>query len=72
MYYIFSCISFKCTLGEFLDPANGLNKFRSRETEGSVENQTQRAIPCGRDQATYRMVDIFDGLSEADVSSFNL
>ena len=50
---------------------NGLNTLRSRETKGNSETQMKRAILCCRDLTKYRLVDIFDGLSEADVSSFD-
>ena len=50
---------------------NGLNTLRSRETKGNTETQMKRPIICGRDQTKYRMVEILDGLSEADISSFN-
>lgn len=49
---------------------NGLNKLRPGETKGSVNAEIKRAILCGRDQTKYRMVDIFDGLSDADIANF--
>lgn len=48
---------------------NGLNKLRPGESKGNAEAQMKRAILCGRDQTKYRMVDILDGLSDADIAS---
>lgn len=49
---------------------NGLNKLRPGETKGNANAQMKRAILCGRDQTKYRMVDVFDGLSDADIANF--
>ena len=50
---------------------NRLIKLRSRETRINTKSQIQQFIPSGRDQIRYRVVDIFDGLSDADIASFN-
>ena len=49
---------------------NGLNKLRPGESKGNAIAQVKRAILCGRDQTQYRMIDIFEGLSDTDMSDF--
>ena len=49
---------------------NGLNKLRPSESQGNADAQRKRAIICGRNQTQFCMVDIFDGLSEDEMSSF--
>lgn len=47
-----------------------VGKLRPKETQGNAEAQIQRAVICGRDGTIHRIVDILEGVSEADIASF--
>ena len=47
---------------------SGLAKLRPKETQGNPAAQIKRAIICGRDHTKYKTVDIFDGLSDAEIA----
>lgn len=50
---------------------NGLAKLRFQETPGDPDAEIKRSLICGGDQTIHRTEDIFEGLSAADIASFN-
>ena len=48
----------------------GLAQLRPQDSQGNPEAQIKRAIVCGRDHTNYKTIDIFDGLSDADIAKF--
>lgn len=47
-----------------------VGKLRPKETQGDPEAQIQRSVICGRDETRHRTTDMLEGLSEADIASF--
>ncbi len=50
---------------------NALDDLKpTKGTRAQVIPKIKRALICGRDQTQYRMVDLLEGLSEAEIASF--
>lgn len=50
--------------------ALNLQNKHFKDAKRDAENQIKHSLLCGRDQTIYRLIDLFEGLSDADIASF--